>query len=76
MTTRKRGLKCCECTPVTVTAWEEIYVEAGVVYAVFRSGNAQHAVAMGPAMALEAIALAQGALMGTVVPWKVAPATH
>ena len=76
MTIKPRSKVRCDCTPVTVTAWEGVYVEAGVLYAVFRSGAAQHAVAMGPAMALEAIELARRALIsGDVLP-ICPPATH
>lgn len=74
----KRGKPCCECTPLHITRWENIYVEHGVLYAVFRSGGSQHAVSMGPGVALEAIELARRALMGgDVIPLlKKAPAAH
>ena len=62
-----------------VTQWETIYVESGTLYVVFKSGNATHAICMGPHKALEGIEMARRALMsgGDVLPFPVAaPVGH
>ncbi len=64
---------CCDCTPVHVTNWRKIYVDGGVMYVVFMSGNKEYALAMGPTMALQGVELAKRALSsGAVLPLRAA----
>lgn len=74
---QRRGVRCCECMPIHITAPHEVYVAGGVLYVVFWSGNAQHAVAVGPAVALELIEMAKRAMIGAdVIPLMPSAPAH
>ena len=56
------GERIASVEPILITEWGEFKVEGGVLFVKFASGGTPYVVAMGPAMAFEAIARAQKAL--------------
>lgn len=51
-----------EAEPMLVTTWGDFIVRGGVLFVPFKCGATKYMLAMGPAMALEAISLAQSVL--------------
>ena len=67
---------CERAPPVLVTEWGDFTVSGGVLFVAYRSGPDWHTIAMGPAMAFEAIDRARKALARGLVERLVGPPTH